>query len=250
MKKWIPLMILVMFLTLPSCKKQDPQASQGNVGEKEMMTVAADYPYYNGVEDLARNADYIIHGKVISKTCEWRVISMPAAELYLNPEDVPPVEEDLVTVYQVQVLDSYLPTAEAGATLEVMMMGGETETAIHIYEGIPQLAVDDSYIFFLSKSSFFEDAGWPLNPSQAIMKVNGSQPEGVSFETLESLRELPETPVTEGIRFSDYADEELQVYYFDLLKAEETRIRLSEEQAGKLLELLDSYGSGLTTDVL
>ena len=243
-------MICVMLLTLPSCGKQDAQQMHRDSVDKEILTATVDYPYYNGVEALAQNADYIIHGKVMSKNCEWRVISMPAAELYLNPEDVPPAEEELVTVYQVQVLDSYLPTTEAGATLEVMMMGGETETAIHTYEGISQLAVDDSYIFFLSKSSFFEDAGWPLNPSQAIMKVNGSQPEGVSFETLESLGELLETPVAEGIRFSDYADEELQVYYCDLLKAEDTRIRLSEEQAGKLLELLDSYGSALTTDVL
>ena len=148
MKKWIPLMILAMLLTLPSCKKQDSQESQGSVREKETLTATMDYPYYSGVEELAQNADYIIHGKVMSKTCEWRVISMPAAELYLNPEDVPPAEEDLVTVYQVQVLDSYLPTAKAGDTLEVMMMGGETETVIHIYEGIPELSADDSYVFF------------------------------------------------------------------------------------------------------
>ena len=219
-------------------------------GEKETLTATMDYPYYSGVEELAQNADYIIHGKVISKTCEWRVISMPAAELYLNPEDVPPAEEELVTVYQVQVLDSYLPTAKAGDTLEVMMMGGETETVIHIYEGIPELSVDDSYVFFLSKSSLFENAGWPLNPSQAIKKVNGSQPEGVSFETLENLQTLLEKPATDAVSFSDYVNEELQVYYCDLLKAEDTRIRLSEDQTKELMELLEPYGDALTTDVL
>ncbi len=250
MKKWIPLMILAMLLTLPSCKKQDSQESQGSVREKETLTATMDYPYYSGVEELAQNADYIIHGKVMSKTCEWRVISMPAAELYLNPEDVPPAEEDLVTVYQVQVLDSYLPTAKAGDTLEVMMMGGETETVVHIYEGIPELSADDSYVFFLSKSSLFENAGWPLNPSQAIKKVKGSQPEGVSFEMLENLQSALETPATDAVSFSDYVNEELQVYYCDLLKAEDTRIRLSEDQAKELMELLEPYGDALTTDVL
>ena len=250
MKKWIPLMILAMLLTLPSCKKQDSQASQGNVREKETLTATMDYPYYSGVEELAQNADYIIHGKVMSKTCEWRVISMPAAELYLNPEDVPPAEEELVTVYQVQVLDSYLPTAKADDTLEVMMMGGETETVIHIYEGIPELSADDSYVFFLSKSSLFENAGWPLNPSQAIKKVKGSQPEGISFEMLENLQSALETPATDAVSFSDYVNEELQVYYCDLLKAEDTRIRLSEDQAKELMELLEPYGDALTTDVL
>ncbi len=227
---------------------EDEKASAS--GEKEVLVAQIDYPYYDGVEDLARDADYIVHGKVIDKTCQWRVISMPAAELYLNPEDVPPAEEDLVTVYQVQVLDSYLPTAEAGDILEVMMMGGETETAIHTYEGIPELSVDDSYVFFLSKSSLFENAGWPLNPSQAIKKVNGSQPEGVSFETLENLQTLLEKPATDAVSFSDYAKEELQVYYCDLIQAEDTRIRLSEEQEEELLRLLEPYGSTLTTDVL
>ena len=219
-------------------------------GEKEVLTGSVDYPYYNGVEELARNADYIIHGKVTEKTCEWRVISRPAAELYLNPEDVPTEEPDLVTVYKVQVLDSYLPTAETGDMLEVMMMGGETETVIHTYEGIPELSVDDACVFFLSKSSFFENAGWPLNPSQAIKKVNGSQPEGITFETLENLQAVLASPATDAVSFSDYANEELQVYYCDLLNAEDKKIRLSEEQAAKLLELLEPYGDALTGDVL
>lgn len=157
-------------------------------GEKEVQVTCIDYPYYNGLEDLAKNADYIIHGKVIDKTYEWRVVSTPAAELYLNPEDVPPVEEDLVTVCRVQVLDSFLPTADAGMMLEVLLYGGETETTIYRVEGNPQLSVDEEYVFFLSKSSLFENAGWPLNPAQGICTAD--------TETIEALRVIAEHPIT------------------------------------------------------
>ena len=210
--------------------------------EKEVLAGSIDYPHYNGVEELAKEADYIIHGKVIGKTCEWRVISQPATELYLNPEDVPPSEEDLVTVYTVQVLDSYLPTAQAGDAIEVLMMGGETDTTIYTFEGIPELFVDKAYVFFLSESSLFENAGWPLNPTQGICTAD--------TETLESLQTILASPVGDGLSFSDYANEELQVYYCDWSKETDTRIRLSEAQAVELLKLLEPYGSTLTSDVL
>ena len=210
--------------------------------EKEVLAGNIDYPYYHGVEELAGAADYIIHGKVIGKACEWRVISQPATELYLNPEDVPPEEPDLVTVYTVQVLDSFLPTAEAGTTMEVMLMGGETDTVIHRFEGIPELLVDEEYVFFLSKSSLFENTGWPLNPTQGICTADA--------EILESMQTILASPAGDGVSFSDYANEELQVHYCDWSKEEDTRIRLSETQAEELLKLLEPYGSTLKSDVL
>jgi len=210
--------------------------------EKEVQVTSIDYPYYHGLEDLAENADYIIHGKVTDKSYEWRVISTPATELYLNPEDVPPVEEELVTVYSVQVLDSFLPTAEAGMTMEVMLRGGETETTIHRVEGNPELSVDESYLFFLSNSSLFENAGWPLNPTQGICTAEA--------ETLENLQTILASPAGDGVSFSDYANEELQVYYCDWTEETDTRIRLSEAQAQTLLNLLEPYGDTLTSDVL
>ena len=210
--------------------------------EKEVQVTSIDYPYYHGLEDLAGNADYIIHGKVVDKAYEWRVISTPATELYLNPEDVPPVEEELVTVYSVQVLDSFLPTAEAGMIMEVMLRGGETETTIHRVEGNPKLSVDESYLFFLSNSGLFENAGWPLNPTQGICTADA--------ETLENLQTILASPAETGVSFSDYANEELQVYYCDWSKETDTRIRLSEAQSEELLKLLEPYGSTLTSDVL
>lgn len=173
-KTWMVLLSLLCMVLCCGCSHKSKS--------KEVIPVSADYKHYNSVDELAQEADYIFHGKVTEKAYEWRVISRPAAELYLNPEDVPPEEEELVTVYTVQVIDSYLNTAEAGDTIEVLMRGGETDTAIYLYEGTPQLLVEDEYVFFLSKSSFFENTGWPLNPTQAIYDAEGTQP----FEMLEN----------------------------------------------------------------
>jgi len=222
--------------------------------EKEVLVGSIDYPYYSGIEDLAGNSDYIIHGKVIDKAYEWRVISTPAAELYLNPEDVPPTEEDLVTVYTIQVQNPYLPTAEAGDIIEVMMMGGETEGTIHTFEGTPELLIDDEYVFFLSESSLFENAGWPLNLNQSIYRVEGSRLHGgfpLTFDALENIQTaILDNEKTDAINFSGYANEELQVYYCDWNNVEDTRIRLSEAQTEELMGLLEPYGSTVSSDVV
>ena len=182
----LTLICLLSLVMLTGCK-------ESKSAEKEVLVMNVDYLYYDSANELAEKADYIVRGKVTDKTYEWRIVSVPAAELYLNPEDVPPAEEDLVTVYTVQVQDSYLSTAEAGDTIEVLMMGGETDTAIHTFEGQPELYVDSEYVFFLSKSNLFENAGWPLNPAQSIYLAEGTSLSPVkggfplSFDWLEGL---------------------------------------------------------------
>lgn len=162
--------------------------------EKEVIVMNVDHLYYDSADELAEEADYIVRGKVTNKAYEWRIISTPAAELYLNPEDVPPAEEDLVTVYTVQVQDSYLPTAQAGDTIEVLMMGGESDTVVYTFEGQPELYVDSEYVFFLSKSSMFENTGWLLSPAQSAYLVEGKSLTPVksgffiSLDWLESLK--------------------------------------------------------------
>ena len=140
---------------------------------KEVIVINAEYILYDSANELAADAEYIIRGKVTNKAYEWRIISTPAADIYPNPEDVPPAEEELVTVFTVQVQDSYLPTAQAGDTIEVLLMGGETDAVIHTFEGQPELYVDSEYVLFLSKSSMFENTGWLLSPAQSVYLVEG-----------------------------------------------------------------------------
>lgn len=165
-----------------------------NSTDKEVLTGYIDAIHYDSLNELSNDADYVLRGKIIDREFEWRVISRPDPDVYLNPEDMPPVTEDLVTVYTVEVLDTYLSSSKIEDRIDVLMMGGETDTTIYRFEGSPELNVNDEYIFFLSKSSMFENAGWLLNLEQSVYKVDESNISKVNggftltFATLENLK--------------------------------------------------------------
>lgn len=175
-------------------KKADNAVISENAAKKELILAHADYPYYESLNDLNNASDYIIRGKVLSKSCEW--MSLQSIDEVLNPGGEEDDELSLVTVYDVSVIKSFKGTEND--VIKLLTLGGETEDTICKVEGSPDIEIDGEYVFFLQKSALLENGAWMLNDTQSLYSANGVTLSSVSgngfelsFEQLEPMRELP-----------------------------------------------------------
>ena len=151
--------------------------------EKETIVMVLEYPYYSDFESLIADADQIVLGKVQGKHCEDVVIARAAAELYLNPEDVPPDDMGVHTVYTVLVQDVFRGDVQLGQEMEVRTMGGETERYLHeVTPALAELENGAEYLFFLNEK------GHPLDVSSAVRKVEDGTLSGTLAHMLEELK--------------------------------------------------------------
>lgn len=96
--------------------------------EKEIVELHIDRHVYYSKEELVTDAKWIVRGTVIDQRHEWRPIG-PA-----NPDS----EEFIFTVTTLQIEEVY--KGEIGYdTIEVLELGGETETEICIYKAYADL---------------------------------------------------------------------------------------------------------------
>jgi len=146
-----------------------------NVKKQVVNVCGSEYYDYKSLDELAKKAEYIVYGQVLSKE-------------YGEEYSVP------VTIYEISVLDSYKSTAERGDVLKLLTQGGETEDMIYVQSGLPRIEIDGEYVLFMYKSQSAENSGWLLNPTQAIYPTDGktiSKGErfGLTFGRLEKLRD-------------------------------------------------------------
>ena len=157
-------------------------AAQGST-KKQVIEIKMDYHVYNSISELAERADYIVYGKALSKEYEWKSLTVPPRSDNL----------EVVTVYEISVLDSYTGAAEAGDVITLFVRGGETEDKIYeVHPKFPEIRIDEEYVFFMKKSENDENGGWLLNPGQSLYpadKVPKTKYEGakLSFQFLEEL---------------------------------------------------------------
>jgi hypothetical protein len=144
--------------------------------QKQVLVGRIDSAIYDSVDTLFSKADYVIKGKIIDSRVEWMShVIQPTPEEASNPKLNPGGEKDdtkdLTTIYTVEVSDTF--RGEARKTIEVMQLGGETETAIYRYEESPAITKYQTYVMFLRKSHLHENGSWLLNQAQAVYQVDG-----------------------------------------------------------------------------
>lgn len=142
---------------------------------KEMVIGYADYPAYTSIEDIREQSELIIHGKVLSKKCSWMSLIIPdyKDDGYIDPEGDKESEPELVTIYEVSVIDEYKKTESNKTIVNVMMLGGETPEVIYKIDDTPVMAEGEEYVFFLTGSSILENGFWLLNDTQSLYLVEG-----------------------------------------------------------------------------
>ena len=156
--------------------------------EKDIAIGKVDYAWYDSTDALYEKADFVIKGKVLNSRVEWmsHVIEPTAEEKsdpILNPDGEIDDDKMITTIYTVEINVVY--KGSLGKTIEVLQLGGETDTATYSYEGAPEITINKEYILFLSESTLYENAGWLLNNAQALYKVEGNDLIKLPQNTLE-----------------------------------------------------------------
>ncbi|MCL2813959.1 MAG: leucine-rich repeat protein [Oscillospiraceae bacterium] len=130
-----------------------------------IMYIAAKYPHYDSISDLASYATDVVRGKVLDERVE-----LLNTNLEPSPPGVDDDEDDdeIYTVYRIEVLETFLGNAVAGDILELRQIGGQLGDELVINSDYVSINVGDDLIFFM-RESYIED--YPhvyLNSHQSI----------------------------------------------------------------------------------
>ena len=183
--------LLSVFFTSCTAGTSDSARITDSAGttDKEVYIGRLDYANYDKIETLFTVADYVIKGKVIDSRVEWlshliQPTDEEESDPYKNPGGDVNDEKVLTTIFTVEITDSYKGKASSN-TIEVMQLGGETETAIYRYEGAPEIAKNIEYVLFLSMSNLRDNTSWLLNDVQSLYQVNENELIKLSVNSLE-----------------------------------------------------------------
>jgi len=128
--------------------------------ERNTQYFSADWPYYESVDALVNRANLIVRGTVVDSRVEPVNIMGSGGELYF-----------LHTISTVHVLDSYMGDVMAGDEIEVMIIGGETETEVLFVSNYSYTFTrENEYVMFLYVSDY--GLALLLNPFHAVYIFN------------------------------------------------------------------------------
>ena len=138
----------------------------------QTMVVNIDYKHYVSLEELEKDAYYIIHGRVLSQRSEWRSLRIPSG----MPTPANPAEDlDMVTISDVLVIHSYTDCAKENDIIKVLQFGGRVDPVIVLSPNEPELLKSEEYLFYLSKSALEENGGWLLSDVGSLYRVTGNE---------------------------------------------------------------------------
>jgi hypothetical protein len=161
---------VAMMLFFSACTNEGRASSQ-----KDIVIGQVDYPWYDSIDTLYEKADMVIRAKILDSRVEWMSHGIEqgakeGSDQILNP-GAKNDDKVITTIYTAEINAIY--KGSPVTTIEVLQLGGETDTEIYMYEGTQQINIKKEYVMFLSKSTLNENAAWLLNNIQAIYKVEG-----------------------------------------------------------------------------
>ncbi len=165
----ICLTILVMFFSI-SCGSEKISSP-----DKELVIGYIIYPSFGSLEELFAASDFVLKARVLDSRTEWMShVVDPGTNN--NPEADPGGEvgeqKVLTTIYELEIDTAY--KGSVGNGIELMQLGGETDTTIYAYKGAPEIGIGHTYLLFLNQSGASDNAAWLINDEQAIYKVKGN----------------------------------------------------------------------------
>ena len=168
----IILLIITVLFASSSCETKINNINN-TAEDKKVILGEADYKKYESIEDMANSSDYIILGIVLDVHYEWRSLEIGKDKVkeLVNPEDEWKDGLDIVTVYEIQVVDDYTSSYNKGDIVNVIVLGGETDKVSVKYIDEPILNKGCEYLLFLAKDLMWEDNAWLKNNKQAIYEL-------------------------------------------------------------------------------
>jgi len=196
------LMLLSLIILLSACanaKTTVPDQTSAKSPQKTIYIGSLDVLYYDSADALYKEADLVIRGKVVDSRVEWLShVIKPTAGAETDPNKNPGyVNKALTTIFTVDIVNFY--KGDTGKkTIEVMQLGGETETEIYRYEDQQELTKNTEYVMFLGKSKQRDNAAWLIAGGiQSLHLVDGNKlitsadnKWALTFEDLSKLAEI------------------------------------------------------------
>lgn len=151
-KNFVSVFLLFMFLSFSACNmvSDEPEEQETIENPQYIVTMKAQYPYYETAEEIVDKADLVFSGTVENSSCI--------------------LDNDMAyTVYEIK-LEKIYKGNEQEDTVYLRCMGGIWGDTEYILEDAPEILMGEKYLFL---AATFENA-YPtlLNLSQAIYNLN------------------------------------------------------------------------------
>lgn len=147
-------------------KKTDVKQSPDQTTKKTVYMGNLYIFYVDSIDRLYKDADLVIQGKVLGSKVEWMShTSKPTAD----------GAKLLTTIFTVEIVNYYKGNTDK-KLIEVMQLGGETETEIYLYEDLPKINNNTEYIMILGKNPVIDNAFWLIGGGmQSLYQVDGNK---------------------------------------------------------------------------
>lgn len=138
-----------------------------NTSTVQKVTISADYPNYENLENLIDKADTIIKGKIIDfKYSQINISQKPQSDdEYLNPGGE--IDNSLMpyTIFTVEINKTYKGNINKKETIQIKEPGGIFGNTEYVNEDSAKLKKGNNYVFFLE--TYPNSPASLLNPIQA-----------------------------------------------------------------------------------
>lgn len=140
-----------------------------NTKTMEKVTISADYPKYDTLENLVDRADTIVKGKIIDFTYSNLNITqeVDSDNEYLNPGGEIDHSTTPYTVYTIEIEKAYKGDYAENDVIEIKQLGGIIGNIEYVLEDNidAKLEKEHKYVFFLE--TYTDSPASLLNPLQA-----------------------------------------------------------------------------------
>lgn len=168
-KSLLLLALVIIVIAFMGCS-QNSAGVDSTKQTKKIVEINASYRWYDHLDELSKDADLIIEGKIIDSQVVYLdlVMKVDKNDPFLNPniDGIIPPDYILHTVHDVEILHKYKDKSKVQErkVIQVKQLGGETDTTI--YHGEDPLKKDATYIMFL--------ATYPAHPADLLNPEQGA----------------------------------------------------------------------------
>lgn len=140
----------------------------------EKVTLSADYPKYDSLENLVDRADTIIQGKIIDSTYSELNITqdVDSDDEYLNPGGEKDDSTFPYTIYTVEISEVYKGNLKAKETIQIKQLGGVIGNVEYVLEEPSNINLDKNKNFLFFLETYSNSPASLLNPLQATYELD------------------------------------------------------------------------------
>lgn len=167
---------VAMLLLVTACASQEGPTT---------ILVSQDFPHYKSVEGLSEKADAIIKGKVVNTRVEAinDMIKSESKNEELNPSGNPPIEENIYTVYTIEIEEAFKGNYKPGDKLDFKELGGQIGDLTLVAENSADISSENEYIFFLA--TYVNTPASLLNSIQSLYLYEPADNSGANTKVAE-----------------------------------------------------------------